>query len=73
VLPFILRGVRLIGVDSGYTPMPLRQKVWERLASDLKPRHLAKIAQTITLADLPGQFEKLLHGQGRGRAVVALQ
>ena len=73
VLPFILRGVRLIGVDSGYTPMPLRQKVWERLASDLKPPHLAKIAQTITLGDLPGHFEKLLKGLARGRAVVALQ
>ena len=33
VLPFILRGVRLIGVDSAYTPMPLRRKVWERLAA----------------------------------------
>jgi len=72
VLPFILRGVRLIGVDSAYTPMPLRRKVWERLASDLKPRHLADIAHTIALEDLPGYFEKLLKGQARGRAVVKL-
>lgn len=73
VLPFILRGVRLIGVDSAQTPMPLRRKVWQRLANDLKPRHLAEIAHTITLGDLPAQFEKALKGESRGRAVVALQ
>ena len=72
VLPFILRGVRLIGVDSGQTPMPLRRKIWARLATDLKPRHLDKIAYTITLQELPAQFEKLLKGTARGRAVVKL-
>jgi putative YhdH/YhfP family quinone oxidoreductase len=72
VLPFILRGVRLIGVDSGATPMPLRRKVWERLASDLKPRHLAEIAHAITLDELPAYFERMLKGQIRGRAVVKL-
>ena len=50
VLPFILRGVRLIGVDSAFTPMPLRRRVWERLAGDLKPQHLAEIAHTIAAA-----------------------
>ncbi|MEN3355524.1 MAG: acrylyl-CoA reductase [Betaproteobacteria bacterium] len=73
VLPFILRGVRLIGVDSGYTPMPLRRKVWDRLASDLKPAHLDTIAYTIGLHELPAQFEKMLNGRARGRAVVKLQ
>jgi acrylyl-CoA reductase (NADPH) len=72
VLPFILRGVRLIGVDSGFTPMPLRRKVWGRLATDLKPRHLGDIARTITLEDLPGYFDRMLKGQTRGRAVVKL-
>lgn len=72
VLPFILRGVRLIGVDSGYTPMALRRKVWSRLATDLKPRHLQEIAHAIRLEDLPRQFGKLLKGEGRGRAVVDL-
>jgi len=70
VLPFILRGVRLIGVDSAFTPMPLRRRVWERLAGDLKPRHLAQIAHTIGFADLPLYFERMLKGQVRGRAVV---
>ena len=72
VLPFILRGVRLIGVDSVSTPMPLRRRVWERLAADLKPRHLSHIAFSIALAELPAQFEKLLQGTGRGRAVVRI-
>jgi acrylyl-CoA reductase (NADPH) len=73
VLPFILRGVRLIGISSGETPAPLRRKVWKRLASDLKPGHLQDIAQTITLEDLPGYFERMLQGQIKGRAVVKLQ
>ena len=73
VLPFILRGVRLIGVDSGFTPMPLRRKVWERLATDLKPRHINDIARIIRLEDLPDYFGSMLKGQIRGRAVVQLQ
>jgi len=72
VLPFILRGVRLIGVNTGDTPMPLRRKVWSRLASDLKPRHLGDIAHTISLDDLPGYFERMLKGQIKGRAVIKL-
>lgn len=72
VLPFILRGVRLIGVDSAVTPMPLRRRVWNRLASDLKPRHLADIAQVIGLADLPDYFARMLKGGIRGRAVVRI-
>ncbi len=72
VLPFILRGVRLIGVDSAATPMPLRRKVWQRLATDLKPRHLSDIQNTITLADLGAYFGKMLKGAIRGRAVVTL-
>lgn len=72
VLPFILRGVRLIGVDSAATPMPLRRKVWQRLATDLKPRHLEAIANTIALDDLGAYFDKMLKGGIRGRAVVKL-
>lgn len=72
VLPFILRGVRLIGVDSAATPMPLRRRVWNRLASDLKPRHLADIATTLELDDLAACFQNLLKGAARGRAVVRI-
>jgi acrylyl-CoA reductase (NADPH) len=62
----------LLGVNSATTPMPQRKRVWERLASDLKPGHLDKIAYTIGLNDLPAQFEKLIKGSARGRAVVKL-
>jgi putative YhdH/YhfP family quinone oxidoreductase len=72
VLPFILRGVRLIGVDSAATPMPLRRKVWQRLASDLKPRHLAQIANPMSLDDLDNYFPQMLKGGIRGRAVVRI-
>ena len=72
VLPFILRGVRLIGINSGETPMPLRRKIWGRLASDLKPRHLGDIGHVISLDDLPEYFDRMLKGQIRGRAVVKL-
>jgi acrylyl-CoA reductase (NADPH) len=73
VLPFILRGVRLIGVDSAATPMPLRKHVWDRLAGDLKPKRLGEIAHVISLADLPAYFERMLKGDIRGRAVVRIQ
>lgn len=72
VLPFILRGVRLIGVDSAATPMPLRRRVWGRLASDLKPQHLAAITQVIGLTDLAAYFGRMLNGGIRGRAVVRI-
>jgi acrylyl-CoA reductase (NADPH) len=72
VLPFILRGVRLIGVDSAFTPMPLRREVWARLAADLKPRHLDEIAGTLSLDELPAYFDRMLKGGIRGRAVVRL-
>ena len=72
VLPFILRGVRLIGVDSAATPMKLRQTVWSRLAGDLKPLKLNEIATLITLDELPATFENMLKQQTRGRTVVKL-
>ena len=72
VMPFILRGVSLLGVDSVNTPMALREKVWRRLGSDLKPRRLQSIATTVNFADLPGVFEKLMKAQVRGRTVVKI-
>ena len=72
VMPFILRGVSLLGVDSVNTPMPLRQKVWQRLASDLKPQASGDMCHDRALEDLPGVFEKILKAQMRGRTVVKL-
>ena len=72
VMPFILRGVSLLGVDSVNAPMPLRQKVWKRLGSDLKPRQLASIVTTVDFADLPGVFDKVMNAKMRGRAAVKI-
>ncbi|HEV8647477.1 MAG TPA: oxidoreductase [Burkholderiales bacterium] len=72
VMPFILRGVSLLGVDSANTPMGLREKVWRRLGADLKPRRLQSIATTVNFADLPGVFEKVMKAQVRGRTVVKI-
>jgi D-arabinose 1-dehydrogenase-like Zn-dependent alcohol dehydrogenase len=52
--------------------MPLRRKIWGRLAGELKPRHLGDIGHVISLEDLPGYFDRMLKGQIRGRAVVKL-
>jgi NADPH2:quinone reductase len=72
VMPFILRGVKLLGIDSVMCPMHTRTEVWRRLASDLRPAKLAETAQQITLAQLPSAFETLLKGSARGRFVVKL-
>jgi putative YhdH/YhfP family quinone oxidoreductase len=72
VMPFILRGVSLLGVDSVNTPMEVRRKVWERLASDLKPRHLQSVVTTVELSGMAPVFEKILKVQFRGRTVVRI-
>ncbi len=72
VMPFILRGVSLLGVDSVNAPMPLREKVWKRLGSDLKPRQLTNIVTTVDFADLPGVFDKVMNARMRGRAAVKI-
>ncbi len=72
VFPFILRGVSLLGVDSGYTGFPAREQVWNRLATDLKPRRLHEITRTIDLQALPGAFDDFVQGRVKGRTVVRL-
>ena len=70
VAPFILRGVSLLGIDSGYTPMAQRREVWRRLAADMRPAHLKEMTRTIAFDELPGAFEGLLKGAAKGRIVV---
>lgn len=70
VLPFILRGVRLIGVDSAATAMPLRRKIWQRLATELKPKSLREIAHVVPFEQLPETFQPLLQGVSTGRTVI---
>lgn len=72
VFPFILRGVSLLGIDSGYMGFPTRQRVWDRLATDLKPRHLAAVTRTITFDELPGAFDAFIQGTVKGRTVVRI-
>jgi NADPH2:quinone reductase len=72
VFPFILRGVKLLGVDSAATAMHLRRQIWQRLAGELKPRQLSRLAHTVSFAQLPEVFPRMLHGETRGRAVVQI-
>ena len=72
VAPFILRGVSLLGIDSGATPMALRQEVWSRLAGDMRPACLKDMTRTISIDELPQAFDGLLKGEARGRIVVDL-
>jgi acrylyl-CoA reductase (NADPH) len=73
VMPFILRGVSLIGVDSVTCPMEMRREVWRRLATDMRPTALASVATEIGFDGLPAAFRTLLAGEARGRFVVSLQ
>ncbi|MDD4964953.1 MAG: acryloyl-CoA reductase [Gallionella sp.] len=73
VLPFILRGVRLLGVDSALTAMTLRRQIWQRLATDLRPQQLNHVVQTRPLADLPDTFLQLLNHTLTGRVVIDLR
>jgi acrylyl-CoA reductase (NADPH) len=71
VLPFILRGVSLLGVDSVQTPIAERRKTWHRLATDLRPPHLEDaIAREIGLDDLDSTLTAILAGEVQGRTIV---
>ena len=69
VFPFILRGVRLIGVNSNAT-MAVRRKVWARVATDLRPRHLDRIGFPIALAQVIEHCARSIDGKVQGRAIV---
>jgi len=73
VLPFILRGVSLLGVDSVQTPIKERTETWKRLATDLRPPHLDdSLVHEIVLDGLEDALSKILRGESSGRTVVAL-
>ncbi|MGJ7919834.1 NADPH:quinone oxidoreductase family protein [Neobacillus sp. LXY-4] len=73
VFPFILRGVNLLGIDSVNCPMETRLKVWNRMATDMKPDGLLEtIKKEVTLSDLPETLSSILKGEARGRTVVVL-
>lgn len=71
VLPFILRGVNLLGIDSVECPADIREKVWSRMASDLKPAQLENLVdREVSLQELPQALEAILQGKTRGRVLV---
>ena len=73
VLPFILRGVTLFGIDSSQTPIERRRVVWERIASDLHPRHLDSVEQIIGLDGLESALDEISRGGVTGRYVLDLK
>lgn len=70
VLPFILRGVNLLGIDSVQCPTDRRRQAWARLANDLPLAHLDAITEVVPLGDIFDYGPKILAGQVRGRIVV---
>lgn len=72
VMPFILRSVSLLGVDSVMAPQALRRQAWARLASDLDLAKLESMITEITLAEVPEMAARLMAGQVRGRVVVRI-
>ncbi len=73
VMPFILRGASLLGINSIDAPGPeLRREVWRRLGSDLRPPMLKDMVETIPFAQLPAVFERFIEARVRGRIVVDL-
>ncbi|MEY2193303.1 acryloyl-CoA reductase [Neobacillus sp. BF23-41] len=73
VFPFILRGINLLGIDSVYCQMHVRQDLWNRMATDLKPSTLSEtVNKEITLEELPETLPTILKGQARGRIIVKI-
>ena len=72
VVPFLLRGVNLLGIDSVMQPYENRLRAWERVARDLPMDKLDAMVQPATLEDLPGLGADILKGQVKGRVVVDL-
>jgi alcohol dehydrogenase len=72
VYPFILRGVRLQGIDSAETPVELKEEIWRRLAGPWKPAGLESLVEQIGLTEIPRAVEEMLRGRHAGRTVIAL-
>jgi putative YhdH/YhfP family quinone oxidoreductase len=71
VIPFLLRGINLLGIDSVMCPMSYRQAIWQRLATDLKPSHLDQMSRVISLDEVTDAVGEILQGKVKGRLLVA--
>jgi hypothetical protein len=72
-MPFVLRAVTLIGIDSVQSPIETRRAIWQRLATDLKPMSLDAVGVDVGLDDLTGILDDILQGSVAGRAVVDIR
>nr|WP_250773433.1 YhdH/YhfP family quinone oxidoreductase [Dyadobacter sp. MSC1_007] len=72
VFPFILKGIKLIGIDSVELPLIERMPIWENLGSSWRPEKLNELAQEVALSDLPQVLDQISQGQMQGRAIVSL-
>ena len=72
VFPFILRGTAILGIDSAYLPIARRRRIWERLATDLRPRNLGGRVSEVTLDTLEPALDAIRSGEARGRWVVRI-
>ena len=72
VFPFILRGVALLGMDSAQLPIDRRRAIWDRLATDLRPRSLGDHVTEVELETLDDALDAILAGEARGRWVVRI-
>ncbi len=72
VFPFILNGVNLLGIDSAETLKPLRLKIWERLATDLKPENIDRLRLVVRLEEIPHYMDDILEGETVGRIIADL-
>jgi acrylyl-CoA reductase (NADPH) len=70
VMPFILRGVSLLGMDSVQMPIGPRRQLWEKLGSSLHPQHLSDITNDVDVKDVIGVLDEIREGRYSGRAVV---
>ena len=70
VFPFILRGASIIGIDSVFTPIKLRKRVWRRLAKDLKPQQLHDIKHVISFDEIPKAIDQVINHNNIGRIVI---
>ncbi|EJE14884.1 NADPH:quinone oxidoreductase family protein [Staphylococcus epidermidis] len=70
VFPFILRGASIIGIDSVFTPIKLRKRVWRRLAKDLKPQQLHVIKHVISFDEIPKAIDQVINHNNTGRIVI---
>ena len=70
VMPFILRGVSLLGMDSVLMPIGPRRELWKKLGDSLRPQHLSDITNEVAISDVVGVLDEIREGRYSGRAVV---